>query len=288
MLDEQSGERKSGAAVRGTEPSLPSKNTYGTFGRVAGQVYADTGGASRFFFVSSAKTESGIIDAFESVNSAEPTSSQLSRYADSALDPVRADLSQEVGSQAHSTNGTPSESEPLSVSNTPAIPSSEPRYSPGSPLASIAQTIRANDAVQLGLTDITTTTGSPSTSGTCVGPAISSTTRSNSEPGAAALPIETEGTLRFRYCAKASPAERRPYNSHPTVKPLALCEWLVKLVTPPGGTVLDPFCGSGSVLIAADRLGFSSVGIDSDPHAIEIARRRVQEDAGPLIAEVIG
>lgn len=88
------------------------------------------------------------------------------------------------------------------------------------------------------------------------------------------------GASRFFYVAKASTAERGQGNDHPTVKPLALMSWLVKLVTPPGGTVLDPFCGSGSTLIAADRLGFDCIGIDNDPHHIEIARRRIADDAG--------
>jgi transcriptional regulator with XRE-family HTH domain len=94
---------------------------------------------------------------------------------------------------------------------------------------------------------------------------------------------DTGGASRFFYCAKASPAERRPYNDHPTVKPLALMQWLVKLVTPPGGTVLDPFMGSGSTLIAARREGFAAIGIDKDPHSVEIARRRLDDDA-PAVA----
>jgi hypothetical protein len=93
------------------------------------------------------------------------------------------------------------------------------------------------------------------------------------------------GASRFYYCSKASTRERGQGNDHPTVKPLALMSWLVKLVTPPGGTVLDPFCGSGSTLIAADRLGFDAIGIDSDPHAIEIAQGRLTCDAG-IFADV--
>lgn len=93
------------------------------------------------------------------------------------------------------------------------------------------------------------------------------------------------GASRFFYCAKASPSERRPYNDHPTVKPLALMEWLVRLVTPTGGTVLDPFCGSGSTLIAADREGLDAIGIDNDPYAVEIATRRLHEDGG-MFADV--
>ena len=67
---------------------------------------------------------------------------------------------------------------------------------------------------------------------------------------------------RFFYCAKVSRAERGPGNDHPTVKPLALMRWLVRLTTPPGGRVLDPFAGSGSTLLAARDLGFRSVGVE--------------------------
>jgi hypothetical protein len=74
-------------------------------------------------------------------------------------------------------------------------------------------------------------------------------------------------------------------NHHPTVKPLDLMQWLVRLVTPPGGTVLDPFCGSGSTLIAADREGFDAIGIEQDADYAEIARRRCIGDA-PLFTQV--
>lgn len=57
-------------------------------------------------------------------------------------------------------------------------------------------------------------------------------------------------------------------NIHPTVKPIDLMRYLCRLVTPPGGTVLDPFCGSGSTVVAAVLEGFSAVGIDMEtPHA---------------------
>jgi site-specific DNA-methyltransferase (adenine-specific) len=71
-----------------------------------------------------------------------------------------------------------------------------------------------------------------------------------------------------------------------TVKPLDLMQWLVRLVTPPGGTVLDPFMGSGSTMVAADREGFDGIGIELEPEYVEIARRRVYGDA-PMFAEVL-
>ena len=62
-------------------------------------------------------------------------------------------------------------------------------------------------------------------------------------------------------------------------------QWLVRLVTPRGGTVLDPFCGSGTTLIAADREGFDAIGIEQDAEYAEIARRRCIGDA-PMFANV--
>jgi site-specific DNA-methyltransferase (adenine-specific) len=63
--------------------------------------------------------------------------------------------------------------------------------------------------------------------------------------------------------------------------------YLCRLVTPPGGTVLDPFMGSGSTLKAAELEGFDAIGIELDPVYVEIARRRIASDA-PLFSEVVG
>ena len=62
---------------------------------------------------------------------------------------------------------------------------------------------------------------------------------------------------------------------HPTTKPIALMRWLVKLVCPPSGTVLDPFAGSGTTGCAARLEGFSFIGCEMDPEYAEIARERI-------------
>jgi len=117
---------------------------------------------------------------------------------------------------------------------------------------------------------------------------------------------DTGGASRFFYCAKPSRAERnagldsfgakRPdrdtghtdgrqwdipgshstprANIHPTVKPLALMRWLVRLITPPGGMVLDPFCGSGTTGCAAVLEGFGFIGIEREAEYVEIAKAR--------------
>lgn len=81
----------------------------------------------------------------------------------------------------------------------------------------------------------------------------------------------------FRFEAKASTAERPRVNgeAHPTVKPLALMRWLVRLVTPPGGTVLDCFAGTGTTGQAARAEGFSAILIESDIGAIPMIRARL-------------
>jgi len=115
---------------------------------------------------------------------------------------------------------------------------------------------------------------------------------------------------RFRYCSKASRAEREagceglpslrndfqretsglnqdrpnregrspatiPRNGHPTIKPLALMRWLVRLVTPPGGTILEPFAGSGTTCIAAGLEGFDFLACEREEEYVQIAEARL-------------
>ena len=82
---------------------------------------------------------------------------------------------------------------------------------------------------------------------------------------------------RFFYCAKASNKDRGADNNHKTVKPTDLMKYLVTLVTPQYGPVLDPFMGSGSTLKAASLLGFSSVGIEQEEEYCEIAAKRLDK-----------
>lgn len=98
--------------------------------------------------------------------------------------------------------------------------------------------------------------------------------------------METYGdsgsAARFFYCAKADKGERDDgiidsRNTHPTVKPLDLMRWLVRLVTPPDGIVLDPFMGSGTTLKAARAEGHTSIGIDLDAAHCEIAWGRLSQ-----------
>ena len=70
-------------------------------------------------------------------------------------------------------------------------------------------------------------------------------------------------------------------NHHPTVKPIALMSYLCRLITPPNGIILDPFMGSGTTGMAAQREGFDFIGCEIDPAYFDIATRRI-EDTDPL------
>lgn len=89
------------------------------------------------------------------------------------------------------------------------------------------------------------------------------------------LEQQKKGVSRFLYCAKPSKKERGEENDHPTVKPVALMRYLVRLVTPPGGLVLDPFLGSGTTAIAAISEGMRIIGIELIPRYMEIAKKRI-------------
>ena len=97
---------------------------------------------------------------------------------------------------------------------------------------------------------------------------------------------DTGGASRFfpvfKYQAKA-PKKERPVIvredgtkiAHPTVKPVALMEWLVTLITPDGGTTLDPFAGTGTTLQAARDKGFAAIGVEQDADYIELIEQRL-------------
>ena len=86
------------------------------------------------------------------------------------------------------------------------------------------------------------------------------------------------GASRFFYVAKASRAERNKgleRNIHPTVKPVDLMRYLIRLVTPKGGTVLDPFMGSGTTAVAAIEEGVNWMGCEREPEYVAIIEARI-------------
>ncbi len=99
---------------------------------------------------------------------------------------------------------------------------------------------------------------------------------------------DTGSASRFFFSAKASAADRAE-SKHPTIKPTSLLRWLVKLITPPGGTVLDPFAGSGTTAEAAMLEGFDAILIEKDPASVKDIKHRMARWSGgdmPLFAPV--
>ncbi len=90
---------------------------------------------------------------------------------------------------------------------------------------------------------------------------------------------DTGTAARFFYCAKADSGDRLQ-SKHPTVKPVDLMAWLVRLVTPPGGTVLDPFAGSGTTGMACIREGFNAILIEREAEYVADIKGRLDHIEG--------
>lgn len=102
------------------------------------------------------------------------------------------------------------------------------------------------------------------------------------EYGAISEHFPREFDAPFMYVAKAPKRERPVVDgvAHPTVKPLALMRWLVKLVTPPGGTVLEPFAGSGATVEACILEGFHCIAIEREAEYLPLIQARIdRQDA---------
>ena len=94
------------------------------------------------------------------------------------------------------------------------------------------------------------------------------------------FPADDDGeqsAARFFYTAKADKSDRGPGNNHPTVKPLDLMRYLVRLVCPIGGVVLDPFSGSGTTLAAAQAEGCLAIGVEREAAYCEIIKGRFHQ-----------
>ncbi len=152
---------------------------------------------------------------------------------------------------------------------------------PGTPSPSRS---RAKSVVRTGRTGTTTITISHWKSDGTAAPVTCDCIPMPSAQPPGALPDGERS--RFNYCSKAPGAERLAADDgtqHPCVKPLALMRWLVRLVCPPGGSVLDPFAGSGTTLLAALEEGRRAVGIEKEPAYCAIAEKRLTGVQRPLL-----
>lgn len=101
------------------------------------------------------------------------------------------------------------------------------------------------------------------------------TSKAERNRGCEELPIKSAGGLQGRADGSLGGEPVTAHNNHPTVKPIALMEYLIKMVTPKGGIVLDPFAGSGSTLVAAKQNGFQYIGIELTEEYIPIIEARL-------------
>ena len=306
MLDEQSlagGMHSAGRArdkqmvKKGGNPSFEIKGPHNM------RRLGDSGGASRFFFNSRYSEEECSQSSASSVSEISSLDLNLDGFAQKLA--AIADLPEEIASSdllAAFTVAIQSGLKQKSARNIEAILNTGARCLREFRLTSISNNNPVSLAATQRLTDIITTTLSPLTCSGSADRATSGTTPPNLERGA------KDSANRFIYCAKISSSERNAglegmperrgggmsgtldgtlktgsgnernslmKNHHPTVKPQKLMRYLCKLVTPPGGLVLDPFMGSGSTGLAALSEGFRFIGIEREPEYFEIAEKRI-------------
>lgn len=303
-------------ALTGSEPSSKTANTFGEFaGRASSAPRGDTGSAARFFMQCKGDYNDAWQDLNlpqENANTAEQSSSQQRQAAVSALvlavsSALPEGLLCSGLSMAPFTSATANELRLIAETATQTIQTIGSKFWRESKPARLSLSLNhASDAEIQRLTDTTTITVSRWKSDGSAEPVTFSITPMSLEVGGKDCAPSMDGK-RFMYCAKASKKDRdegcelieagqyshdgrktpidnayqrnsSSSNSHPTVKPTELMAYLCRLVTPPGGVVLDPFMGSGSTGKAAMREGFRFIGIEREEAYAVIARARVEAE----------
>jgi hypothetical protein len=220
--------------------------------------FADSGSAARFFKSCPMGDED-----WRHLESLDQIARSAGSPSDSCETPTAGDLA------ATATSGFKSGGSPATPASTGNSGGSIPTPSPA-------------DAADQESTGTTPTIPNLSKSSGFAPPVTGSSINSDGAAKAADDSDPVKGT-RFLYCPKASRSERGEGNAHPTVKPVALMRWLVRLVTPPGGTVLDPFAGSGTTGLAAMAEGFAATLIEAEaPYTGIIASRMERARATPV------
>lgn len=269
-----------------------------------GAEYDDSGSAARFFYCARMEDNEWLENQLPAL--AVGPNLSLQDLADAIVrnDAVTSALPEDRQlsvSTVLSTNVTPKQSRQIAESAIMAIlhtvNGSSHEWQPESSTLSL---IRVSVAASLTQTVTTTITVSHSELGGFAEAVTFSIMPKSLEAGVKDYAQSTDSVARFKYCAKASKADRddgltevsrsirinaprvnedakfsERKNNHPTVKPTELMRYLCRLVTPPGGTVLDPFMGSGSTGRGAVLEGFNFIGVEQDAGYVEIARARI-------------
>lgn len=274
----KAGESKSGVAVNRNRGAVRDSTIVWTNGHCGhDQGYGDFGTPARFF-QQCKESDLEWLDLnlnLSTVNTAGKSLSLQNEHVASALEAVVNEALPEgllsgINYQEPTTVVTPNELRRIGESVITMIPSIVIKCSLASePIKLTDKQSGVKFVAQRMPTDTMMITLSHWRSDGSADPVTFSITETNSEAG------EADSASRFKYCAKASKKERGEGNGHPTVKPLALMGYLVRLITPPGGTVLDPFAGSGTTLIAARDEGFKAIGIEKEEEYVGIIKNRL-------------
>jgi hypothetical protein len=276
LLDAQSGERPSSDGIR---PRGTNNNVYGKHRDTPFESYGDTGGASRFVKVVDWGAEDSICGdestRAENTSAGKKTASNSadSRTAGSgskqmALFPLdaRSIIEMETSSTIRSATSNASRRHGM----TTTISESEKIIASSSVGA-------ASDAGSIGRSPITTPVPLAPTEAIAEPVRVSTFASGERETETGITPTCAPiAGLRFHYTAKAD-GEDRDGSKHPTVKPVDLMKWLIKLVTPPEGVILDPFLGSGTTVYAARALGIRSIGIEREAAYVAQAIHRLRQ-----------
>ena len=283
-LDEQSGTQRDGTAVKrnrsedGRAPYEASSYMITDRSR-EDQTYGGQGGASRFFYVAKAPKGERPVAFRPSCNceTMKPWTGQ-SQPRDTAGSESAGDRSWNTSTSGSSTmdatspRGTTSTTETATSSTTTSGTSNSSRSSSTSESTPVANSETASG-------------GSPAPSAANSSPSTSSTGTSarKAGPSTADAGHATSGEWsETSACGRCgAPAKRE---AHPTVKPLSLMRWLVRLVTPPGGTVLEPFAGSGTTVEACIVEGFQCIAIEREADYLPLIRQRIDRRREPVEA----
>lgn len=276
--------------VTGKEPSTSTRNNLGLYGERAASIpRGDTGSAARFFYCAKAsrKDRNEGFDSFVEVtiewsqslesNAWENEARKVQLLVDTEQSHPRATVV--FGAQNNSAtewstmlfgSGTTGQSQQGLTSTT------KTRTSCTTPLEilSFCQSSITNESTR------DASSGEVSC-GSLAGTAEQSTlliTTTNEQMASALGAEHAASPMRLRISASAAKS------GHPTVKPVDLMAYLCRLVTPPGGTVLDPFMGSGSTGKAAMREGFRFIGCELSPEYLDIARARIAHELARVTA----
>ncbi|MCA3704278.1 MAG: site-specific DNA-methyltransferase [Methylobacterium sp.] len=255
------------------------KNGVGNWGhgeREQAPGYADTGSAARFFYQVERDepcTNEIASDAELSLPQSKESVVFALKHAVARSTPPRA--LQFTNFRALFTNVTAAELRSVCEIVTEMMQVIARKFLRGSPLQNISLTNNlAECAGRLEPTGTMTITASHLKSGGFADLATFSITQRNSGRGEADC-----APRRFHYSSKADASDRLG-SKHPTVKPVDLMAYLCRLVTPPGGTVLDPFAGSGSTGMACMREGFNAILIEREAEYVADIKRRIAHVQG--------